>query len=138
MTGMNFVRRQRGVGLPAALFLILVLALILAAMAGLQEGGSQSFSHQLLSGRALHAAESGAQIAVHRLLESPGGADCSVSPFLSHSFTSAAPGLQDCTVNVECRLVAANGQDHYTLTAVGRCGGGDEQASRVIEVRVRQ
>jgi len=58
--------RQQGAGLPIAIFIITVLALIVTSMAQQQESSGAAISQQILSQRAFYAAESGAQAAVTR------------------------------------------------------------------------
>jgi len=60
--------RQRGFGLPLAVFIITVLALIGAAMVALTRTGQESVASEIQSIRAFYAAESGAQLALVAVL----------------------------------------------------------------------
>jgi MSHA biogenesis protein MshP len=131
------IRQQIGAGLPIALFIITVLALIVASMAQQQESAGASVSQQILSQRAFYAAESGAQVAVNEALS--GGSCGSVSSTVSFS----SGGLSGCSADITCTSVQADidgspaPETVFTLVSGGQCGSGPEAASRTIEVRVR-
>lgn len=128
--------RQRGAGLPLALFIIVVLALVVAAMAEMQRGSGEMSSLQIQSQRAFYAAESGAQVALSQLMPPGGstGASCT-APFYQRTFTQ--PGLGGCSATVACRADKVSGVNYYTLDSVGLCGNGIDQAKRAVEVRVQ-
>lgn len=133
----RYWNRQRGAGLPIALFIITVLALIVTSMAQQQESTGAAVSQQILSQRAFYAAESGAQAAVTEALH---GGGCGAVPG-TLSFSQA--GLNGCSASLICTTVQADIEGDtalenvYTLVSTGRCGTGNEQATRQIEVRVR-
>lgn len=128
---------QRGIGLPIALFVITVLALLVVGMAQLQESSGKSVSLQIQSQRAFFAAESGAQLAVSETLDS--GSCVGVPAELD--FTLGA--LKDCKAVLSCSVtgpvpIPGSGGDRvFTLTSRGECGVGNEMAGRHLEVRVR-
>ncbi|MHA7926908.1 MAG: pilus assembly PilX family protein [Marinobacter sp.] len=129
--------RQQGAGLPVAIFIITVLALIVTSMAQQQESSGAAVSQQILSQRAFYAAESGAQAAVTEVLHEGG---CGSVPS-SLDFTQA--GLKNCSARLECSSVQAdidgdsNPETVFTLISEGQCGSGAEETSRTVEVRVR-
>lgn len=131
------IRRQKGIGLPIALFVITVLALLVAGMAQLQQATGQSISLQIQSQRAFHAAESGAQLAVAEMLD---GGDCAT---VTASVDFAVGGLKECRADIQCSVTAplsipgGGGNRVYTLVSSGECDSGDELAQRVVEVRLR-
>lgn len=133
----NPLNRQSGAGLPVALFVITVLALLVVVMAQLQQGSGEATSLQIQSQRALFAAESGAQVAVREALD--GGACGSVT---SPKIFSVS-GLSGCRAVLGCESVSAelNGsapmEEIFTLTSTGQCGAGIDRAERVVEVKVR-
>lgn len=128
---------QQGIGLPIALFVITVLALLVVGMAQLQQATGQSVSLQVQSQRAFYAAESGAQLAVAEVLD--GGNCAAVSPSVNFSVNA----LKECRADVRCDATAplsipgGGGNRVFTLESTGLCGGGNELARRVVEVRVR-
>lgn len=133
----HFGLKQRGAGLPVAIFIITVLALIVIGMAQLQESSGQAVSLQIQSQRAFLAADSGAQVGVAQVLD---GASCGAltSP---KSFSTA--GLNGCSAQVSCDSVQADIEGNsalesvYTIVSAGQCGSGSDGARRVVEVRVR-
>ena len=82
---------QRGAGLPVALFIITVLALLVLSMVGLQQTTGDAVSLQIQSQRALFAAESGAQVAVSQVLASN---SCALA---SSSISFSTSGLSGCS-----------------------------------------
>jgi MSHA biogenesis protein MshP len=132
--------RQHGVGLPAAIFVLVILSMIAVAIVELSASASDAVVFDVQSTRAFMAAESGAQLGVNRLMP-PGAAmnDCSHGYFsASPSITYAGTGLAGCTATVSCRVDSVAGSDYFSLTSVGTCGSGIDFAERVIAVRVRQ
>lgn len=134
----RFDFRQRGAGLPVALFIITVLSLLVAGMAQLQESSGRSIGQQILSQRAFYAAESGAQVAVAQVLD---GGNCSA---VSSSVSFSVSGLNGCQSSLSCGTpvtadIDGDGADEtvFTLRSDGQCGTGDETATRSVEVRVR-
>lgn len=129
-------RHQYGAGLPVALFIITVLALLVAAMAQLQVSSGQAVSLQIQSQRAFFAAESGAQVAVRDVLDA-GSCSALGNPL---DFTEAA--LDGCSASLSCESVTANvhgpgGNTIFSIASTGQCGSGVDQATRIIEVRFR-
>lgn len=130
-------KRQSGVGLPAAIFLITVLAMIVVALTNLEESSGIGFSHEINSTRAFYAAESGLQIGLNRALPPAGGAGVACNgEVYNHNFN--APGLGGCSVTVRCIQHTMDGLQYSTFTGTGTCGTGIDIARRQIEVRVRQ
>ena len=127
--------RQRGAGLPVAIFIITVLALLVLGMSQLQESTGDSVSLQIQSQRAFHAAESGAQIAVRNVLD---GSSCAS---MSSPLNFGAGALSDCSATLTCESVTApigGGRNTvFSIASTGQCGAGPDQSTRVIEVRVR-
>tara|TARA_B100002003_G_scaffold40594_1_gene36218 strand:+ start:4960 stop:5370 length:411 start_codon:yes stop_codon:yes gene_type:complete len=129
-------QRQSGAGLPIALFIITILALLVIGMAQLQESSGQAVSLQIQSQRAFFAAESGAQVAVRDVLEA---GSCSA---VSSSIAFNASALDGCSASLSCDSVTANiqgagGDTVFSIVSTGQCGGGVDEAQRVVEVRVR-
>ena len=131
---------QRGAGLPVALFVITVLALIVAGMAQLQVSTAESVTLQLQSQRAFLAAESGAQLGVRAALaaESCGAVPSSVPG--SGSFS--VPGLSGCRATLACEQVTVEPEPgellrYYLIASTGQCGSGAGLVARTVEVRVQ-
>lgn len=125
-------RRQQGAGLPMAIFLITVMALIVTTITQLQQSGGESDALDILSTRAFYSAESGAQLALVEVLEDE-AASCH-SP-ASYEFSR---GLSGCSASVVCEnLTSASGDALMQITSTGECGSGADRTIRRIEVRVQ-
>ena len=121
--------KQKGFGLPMAIFIITVMALLVAAMLSVSEKSAQASSANVLSMRAFYAAESGMNIALNRLFPPQGSAAaCSTTLLDNMAFTAAA--MSQCRVSVSC--VQTAGQ--YYLRSSGQCGSAGDLATRIVEV----
>ncbi|MDO9317482.1 MAG: hypothetical protein Q7V56_04700 [Gammaproteobacteria bacterium] len=127
--------RQRGIGIPAALFVITLLALLAAAINLLVGQNAEVFEEEISLTRAYYAAESGAGFAINSLFppeEFPaygGNAECAAGPRL-YEFTVA--GMSVCTASVTCSTDATvSGVDYYTIRSTGTC----DDVSRTVQVR---
>lgn len=132
---LNRLHKSRGFGLPMAIFIVTILALLIATMSQVQESSSEGVSLQVQSNRAFYAAESGIQLALNLLLPPSGAAAACSGSLYSRSYT--APGLSGCSVAVSCTSVLINSENYYTLTSTGQCGSLRDQARRRLEVRVK-
>lgn len=132
---------QSGAGLPLAIFLITVMALIVVTLAQLQQTTGEMESLDIQSSRAFYAAESGAQLALTELVPKDPEQDVatsacdSLSPFYEQDFSEGS--LSGCEVTVECDWVSGSEGPVATLTSEGSCGSGLDSAQRVIEVRAQ-
>ncbi len=124
------VRRQRGLGLPMAIFIIVIVGSVLLAMTDLNTSGTQGFSQDYQSQRAFYAAESGAQVALNRIFM--GGAACG-----NFNLSLSANGLAGCAVSVNCTQVSVASINYYSINSDATCGSGAEMGRRQIEVRAR-
>lgn len=133
---LNF-HQQRGFGLPMALFVITVLSLIIFSMAAIHSNSQQSNSLQINAYRALFAAESGLEAGLNLLMppDASPGRSCSTTPFYNHDFVNR--GLNQCSVALTCTEAIINTETVYTLNSQATCGSDKDQASRILEVRVR-
>jgi len=131
------VARQKGLGLPSALFLILVMVLIVGAINQLNEMNAAAYGREWLSMRAFYAAETGAQLSAVYQLSSEAAPACN-SGFIDNLNLTAA-GLSECRVDVDCVTQnPSDGLTYYTLTSTGICGAGPDEATRVVQVRFSQ
>ncbi|OJS98544.1 hypothetical protein [Marinobacter nauticus] len=133
----QFLYKQNGAGLPVAIFVITVLALLVIGMAQLQESSGKAVGLQIQSQRAFFAAESGAQAGVSEVLS---GADCSS---VNSPKTFNVGGLSGCRAVLSCSAVLVDIEGNsdlesvFTLLSTGQCGSSADFAQRTIEVRVR-
>ncbi len=127
--------RQRGIGIPAAMFVITLMALLAAAINLLVGQNAEVFEEEISLTRAYYAAESGAGFAINSLFppeEFPGysgNAECAAGPRV-YQFT--VEGLNACTASVTCSTDATvSGVDYYTVRSTGTC----DNVSRTVQVR---
>ena len=142
--------RQRGFSIPAALFVLVVVAMLAAAMQKILSQGEQDVAREVLSMRALMAAESGIERGLNQVLEiNP--ASCtgnlsnpptSLTPLISTWVLSTA-GMNSCEVNVICGVAQHDAdndgllENYYTLRSSGQCGPPADRAFRLVEVQAR-
>lgn len=130
-----YSKQQRGFSLPVAIFILVIMALIGAAMVSIMQTSQQSLSSEVLSTRAFYAAESGAQLALAQLFPLDGSpANCSAS-YPTQIFTSN--GLAGCSASVTCSSLTASARTFYTLRSTGVCSVSDSRASREVEVMAK-
>jgi len=123
-------RRQSGIGLAGAVFLVLVVALLVVAIVRSVQTSAAAFARDVVSHRAFLAAESGVQLSLNRLFPPLGGGACA-----ERSYDLAGIGLPGCRALVACRSESVASGTTYTLESDGRCDVGGVVAERSILVR---
>lgn len=121
--------KQRGLGLPMAIFIITVMAFIAVAINELSEGGAKAVGANVLSMRAFYAAESGANIV---LAINGSGAPCGAATTVTIAQGQMRNGLANCTARITCTPQGSG--PIYVLNSRGQCGTGIDMATREIEV----
>jgi MSHA biogenesis protein MshP len=118
-----------------AVFVLIVAGLLGAAMVRLLRSGELAIALEVVSVRALHAAESGAQRKLNEVLLGSGPAACAGVD----SWTwPASTVLDGCSATVDCRsFVTGTGETFIELSSTGQCGAGEQLASRTVDVQVR-
>ena len=124
--------RMRGRALLIALFVIVVMALLAAAMGRFLVDSGEKNTVEMRSVRALLAAQSGLEVALYRLFPNRTLAQpmppvvCQATSTLSFA---SNPGLTNCQAVVRCATVPVtyNGSvtNGYRLESVGTCGNSD-------------
>lgn len=128
---------QQGIGLPAAIFIITVMALIAAAVNQLVSQNTQTYSEELNLIRAFYAAESGAGFGMNTVYPpedfATGYPNVNKCPGVGlptlYSFVSE--GLEGCSASVTCTLIAESGSTYATIESTGTCN----DVERTIQVR---
>jgi MSHA biogenesis protein MshP len=123
-------RRQRGIGLIAAIFLIVVVAVLVAAITRMVRTSAQAFAQDVTTHRAFLAAESGAQLGLNRVFAPAGVPACA-----TWTWDLAGVGLAGCQALVDCRSEVVGGTPLYTVESSGRCDAGGLVAERQVLVR---
>lgn len=132
--------KQRGVGLPAAIFVITLMVSISVAIQLLVSQNAEQFEEEVQLTRAFYAAESGASFAMNALFppaEFPLYNVTAICPENAGSprvYEFEADGLRNCSAEVSCVTDATvDGVDYYTITSEGIC----DDVSRTVQVRTR-
>lgn len=126
--------RQTGLGLPSALFLILIMILIVAAINQLNEMSAAAYGREWLGIRAFYAAETGAQLSAVYMLTPEVAPACDINFINDLNLTTF--GLNECRVNVSCEEIIVQANRHITLTSTGICGPEIDAATRAIQIRL--
>ena len=121
-------RAQRGSAIMIALFVIVIMALLAAAMGRFLVDSGEKNTVEVRGVRALMAAQSGLEIALYQLFPNRSGTElpaACTNVAASRAFDND-PGLSGCRVSVSCNEIQT-GQDGetsttYQLTSVGSCG----------------
>ncbi len=140
-----FRGRQRGVGLVAALFLVVVFGALGAFIVTI--GGAQQQAPVLAvqGARAYHAARSGIDWGIHQVLNTALGTMCTLTPaapFVTAPFPVPGPGLNGFQVTVSCNYTqhqeGAPIFEVFSITSTATFGafGGSDFYSRTIEATV--
>ncbi|GKR03557.1 pilus assembly PilX family protein [Aeromonas caviae] len=125
---------QRGSALMIALFVIVIMALLAAAMGRFLVDSGEKNTVEVRGVRALMAAQSGLEIAFYRLFSGgAGGLQCTASnpPIVPISFPTdpAYSGLVDCQARLTCTTVvvtvAGQTRTGYRFSSEGLCGDAD-------------
>jgi MSHA biogenesis protein MshP len=136
-------QRQRGVAMLFAIALIVVASLLGVAMMRMLRVEQLGVATEVLSTRALLAADSAAQRALGQLFG--GTVTCANLSLASNAMTfttsggASITGLDNCNASVVCRSfttpVTAN--TYFSIRATGSCGPASDRATRQVEVLAR-
>jgi MSHA biogenesis protein MshP len=142
-------KKQCGASLMMAIFILVVLSLLGVAMIRILAVGTDVVAREVVSARALLAAESGAQKKLSEIFP-PGAvgsntALCASAPGVVglHTYTGAVgelAGISGCSslrVEVSCSYVLVGVVNYFTIKSRGRCGPTSDPAVRIIEVQAK-
>lgn len=129
------ISKQQGIGLPAAIFVITLMAGIAVAINQLVSQNAQTFEEQINLARAFYAAESGAGFAMNTVFPPEAypsyasGAECVETPRV-YNFT--VDGVNQCSASVTCGPpIVIGGSNFATIESEGTCG----DVTKKIQVR---
>jgi MSHA biogenesis protein MshP len=117
-------RKQRGIGLPVAIFVITVIAAFVVNMSYLIQDNATGRSEQVQTARARMIAESATHLALTQLFPPsayPGYASTSCSNVSSPSGLDSDDGMAGCSVTVTCSSSGTTPNIVYSITSVGVC-----------------
>lgn len=121
---------SRGMGLPMALFVVIVLSLVGLAVERSAQTDAGTQGHRIASVQAWYAANSAVQLWLPQVLAStPCGCPA------ADTLVMTVPGLNGCSVARQCQSMMADSETYCTVSALARCDAGN--ASRAVEVRVK-
>lgn len=122
--------RQAGMGLVAAIFLVVVVAVLTGAVLRMVRTSATVFAQDVVSHRALLSAESGAELALNRVFAPAGTGSCADRVWPLDDL-----GLTGCAADVRCSSELVDGELLYTLDSRGRCEVGGTVAERRVLVK---
>jgi MSHA biogenesis protein MshP len=124
---------QRGLGLVSAIFVIVVLALLVAGMSKVMMLSQSYRAQEILAARALLAAQSGTELHLSQLLHPDNSGVCSSD---SAAVLLTINGLEGCSYQATCNAIVIDTQSFFTVESIGRCGTGVDSATRIVRTRV--
>ncbi len=125
-------RKQTGIGLISAVFLIVVVSMLALAITGMVRTSSDEFAQNMIDQRTLLAAQSGAQLGLNKLFSPLGASAC-----VNWTFDLESMGLRSCQAVVQCRSLLVASESHYTLESDGSCAVEGYSAARRLELRAK-
>jgi MSHA biogenesis protein MshP len=134
---MKIPSKQKGSALVLAVFVIVVVTLLGAALVRMMSSNAETIAYEVIGTRSLQAAKAGAQKKMSELFPLlPNNGQCLGA--VEYDF-SAIKGLENCkAIDVSCGLDATvNGISYYTITSTGECDVGDVFTTRKIEISAR-
>jgi len=135
-------RQYRGSALVIAIFVIVVMALLGAALVKMMASSEEGVGFEVLGSRAYAAAQTGVQWQLAQLF--PVGL-MSISANTCASVSQTPPvisnisGFNGCMIvsPIICEDFLHDNVRYYTITSVGQCQIDGEVTSRIIEVEAR-
>ena len=133
---------QKGLGLPTAIFVITIMALLAVAINALVRNNAESTGEELKLIRSFYVAESGLQFGMNAVFPPPASGLASSCPGLGSPTTYSPfdiPGSNNCSVEVTCseQQVAVSGgpalESFFTIESTGTC----DDVSRTFQVRAQ-
>ncbi|WP_203602203.1 hypothetical protein [Acidithiobacillus ferrooxidans] len=117
---------ETGSALVMVIFIMVVLALLLAALAYITAQSNQNTAYQIASTRAYWAAQSGAEWGTYQIAPATGSAASQCfSPNPAHPGIGSIPGLGGCSATVACSSVSTASTSSYQITSQGACPAGN-------------
>jgi MSHA biogenesis protein MshP len=132
-------KKQQGSAIVLALFIIVVMSLLGAAMVRMLSANAENIVYEVVGTRAYFAAQAGMQRSLAALfpLNPATVSQCPTSNPV-YSFTTIN-GLTNCQASVECsaKVVGNPSITYYTLTSTGQCSVASITTTRTIEVQAK-
>lgn len=133
--------KQSGSALVIAIFVIIVLSLLGAALVSMLDSSQENVAFEVLGTRAYNAAQSGIQWQLAQLFPLGGEViECSVIDINNVPNISSISGFEGCEIILKseyCSSFSFDNSQYYTVTSTGQCQIGNEFTTRTIEVEAR-
>ncbi len=126
--------KQEGIGLPAAIFVITLMAGIAVAINLLVQQNAESYIEDLNFTRAFYAAESGAGFAMNSIFPPEEYPTYTSSPRCAmgtSEYNFIVDGINQCSASVTCAFITIGETNYATIESKGTCG----DVVRIIQVR---
>ena len=119
---------EKGSALVLVIFIMVVLALLLAALAYITAQSNQNTAYQIASTRAYWAAQSGAEWGTYQIAPATGSAASQCfSPNPARPGIGSIPGLGGCSASVQCIFAPASAttSSAFRISSAGTCAAGN-------------
>lgn len=129
---------QKGNALVLAIFIIVVMTLLGAALVRMISSNAETIAYEVIGTRAYQAAQAGAQKKLGELFPLV-LSDKKCDANSTYNFSSIE-GLKNCrALDVDCIKVGPTVDDinYYTITSTGQCTVAGVVTSRIIEIKAR-
>tara|TARA_R110000744_G_scaffold76431_8_gene151467 strand:- start:595 stop:1080 length:486 start_codon:yes stop_codon:yes gene_type:complete len=136
----EYKNRQKGSALVIAIFIIIVLSALGAALVNMLDSSQEGVAYEVLGTRAYTAAQSGLQWQLAEVFPLSSHAAICKSQADINSRTPAflnVKGLAQCTVSVTCNDFELDSVRYYSITSTGQCNLDGEVTSRRVAVEAR-
>ena len=132
--------KQKGSALVIAIFIIIVLSALGAALVKMLDSSQEGVAYEVLGTRAYTAAQSGLQWQLSEVFPLNSGAIACKSQTATNSRTPTfnnTQGSAQCIINVTCTDFELDSIRYYTITSSGECALDGEVTSRKVAVEAR-
>lgn len=130
---------SQGSALVIAIFVIIVMSLLGAALVKMMDSSQESVVYEVLGTRAYAAAQTGVQWQLGELF--PIGSSARRCSAVSNvpPLINQVEGFTSCKIEnpIECSDFLHQGVVYYTIKSTGQCDLDGESTSRIIEVEAR-
>ena len=134
----EIIRKQSGSALVIAVFVIVVMSLIGAALVRMLASSSEAVAYEVIGTRTFAAAQSGAQWQL--ALVFPLGSTTNVAAcdtVAAEPDISTVSGIKNCSFTVTCSANEFNNEHYFVIKSTGSCSVGGIITSRTIEVEAQ-
>ncbi|MCE0555800.1 MULTISPECIES: PilX N-terminal domain-containing pilus assembly protein [unclassified Motilimonas] len=135
--------RQQGSAIVIAVFIIVVMSLLAAALTRMLQDSQQGIGYEVYGTRAYLAANAGIEQAFIRLFPLGGGvgsfcADPDDPPVITSLDLSSQTAFHGCVVTYECQTLADSSRKLYQIDSVAECDAGEFVTRRKIQAQAKE